>query len=98
MVDNDGGESPSESIIGHGPTVFFPPDSKNLDIPIVTLRQSAVTAKVGEEITFDVVAKLLTQRPDFEASKTIKFDFDSDGEFDLPPTKETSATYYFTEP
>jgi hypothetical protein len=53
---------------------------------------------VGEEIEFDVVAKILAERPDFEAGKSIKYDFDGDGEFDIPPTKENSVSYYYTEP
>lgn len=57
-----------------------------------------MTAKVGEDIQFDVIAKILADRPDFDINKSVKYDFDGDGEFDIPPTKEMSASYYFTEP
>lgn len=73
MIDNDGWEINSEQIIGNGPVVFLPPDENKIDKPIVTLRADKVNVKAGDEITFEVIAKTVSNRPDFDAKKTIKF-------------------------
>ncbi|MBP6910717.1 PKD domain-containing protein [Patescibacteria group bacterium] len=81
-------------IIGNGPVVVFPPDSKNPDIPVVTLVVDRPTAKVGEPVTLEVKSSVLTNSDDFIANRIIKYDFDGDGIDDLS-TKDTKVTYVY---
>lgn len=97
MYDNDDGKQSSEEIIGNGPVVFFPPDTKQPDIPLVTLKSDKVNVEVGEEITFDVIAKILSERADFVKERTIQIDFDGDGEIDLT-TKDDRIKYIYSKP
>jgi hypothetical protein len=46
LYDNDDGKNPSEESIGNGPIVFFPPDTKRPDIPLVTLKANKTTVEV----------------------------------------------------
>jgi PKD repeat protein len=96
MYDNDTGRRSSQELIGNGPIVFFPPDSSRPDIPIVTLRTSSSSLKIGEEVTFDVIAKIISDRPDFIKERTIYYDFDGDGIRDLV-TKKDRVTYTYTK-
>lgn len=82
MYDSDDGKQSSEEIIGNGPIVFFPPDVKRPDIPIVTLKASKLSAEVGDEIQFDVVSKIVSDNADFIKERTIMYDFDGDGVWD----------------
>lgn len=84
----------SEQIIGNGPIVVFPPDSKSPDIPVVTLIVDRPNAKVGEAITLEVKSNVLTNNNDFIANRIIKYDFDGDGIDDLS-TKDTKVTYVY---
>lgn len=97
MTDNDGGEIASEEIIGQSAALPFFPDEKNLDIPMVTLIADRINIKAGDEVTFTVKSKILSQRKDFDAQKTNKFDFDGDGKFDLI-TKDDTVTHIYKEP
>jgi PKD repeat protein len=97
MYDNDEGKKSSQDIIGNGPIVFFPPDSSRPDVPLVTLRMSSSAAEVGDEITFDVISKVISDRPDFVKERTIYYDFDGDGTWDLV-TKKDRVTYAYTKP
>ncbi len=97
MYDNDDGRNPSESIIGNGPIVFFPPDTKRPDIPLVTLKTNKTTVEVWDEIVFDVISKIISDRADFVQERTIMYDFDGDGERDLT-TKKDRVSHVYTEP
>jgi hypothetical protein len=97
MYDNDDGSQTNEDIIGYGPLVFFPPDVSRPDIPLVTLKSDRVSAEIGDEITFDVVSKIISDRPDFIRERTIQYDFDGDGTWDLT-TKSDRVTHVYTEP
>lgn len=46
---------------------------------------------------FDVVSKILSERPDFVQERTIQYDFDGDGERDLT-TKSDRVKYVYTKP
>lgn len=46
MYDNDDGKQSSEDIIGNGPVVFFPPNTAQPDIPLVTLKSDKVNVDV----------------------------------------------------
>lgn len=95
MYDNDDVEGiRSEDIIGNGPIVVFPPDSKNPDIPVVTLVSDRPSAKVGEAVTLEVKSSVLTNSDDFIANRVIKFDFDGDGIDDMA-TRDTTVTYVY---
>lgn len=97
MYDNDEWKQSSEEIIWHGPIVFFPPDTKKPDIPLVTLKVDKVNVEVGEQVTFDVVSKVVSDRPDFVKERTILYDYDGDGEWDYT-TKKDRVTHIYTEP
>lgn len=97
MYDNDEGQQSNEDIIGNWPLVFFPPDVSRPDIPLVTLKSDVVSAEVGDEVTFDVVSKIISDRADFIKERTIQYDFDGDGTWDLT-TKSDRVTYVYTEP
>lgn len=76
---------------------MFPNDGGQPDIPIVTLKASTISAEVGEEITFDVISKVLSDREDFAKTRVIHIDFDGDGTDDLI-TKDDRITYTYTKP
>lgn len=94
MTDNDGWEITSEEIIGFWPSLFFlPQGSSNIDIPIVTVRTSTVNTKVWEEVSFEVVSKVLSNRADFEAARSIEYDF---GDWsDKIRTKKAKITHIY---
>lgn len=96
IVDNDNGEIRSQDLIGNGPVVFFPPDSKNVDIPIVTLKVNQINIKAWDEVRFDTISKILSSRSDFDANRTFRYDFDGDGEYDLT-TKDASVTHEYVK-
>ena len=97
MYDNDWGKQTNEDVIGNWPEVFFPPDVTRPDIPLVTLKSSQSTVEIGDEVTFDVVSSIMSDRPDFVQERTIQYDFDGDGEWDLT-TKSDHVTYVYTKP
>lgn len=97
MYDNDDGKSPSEDVIGNGPIVFFPPDTKRPDIPLVTLKANKTTVEVWDEIIFDVISKIISDKEDFVQERTIMYDFDGDWERDLT-TKKDRVSHIYTEP
>jgi len=97
MYDNDDGQSNNDDIIGNGPLVFFPPDVSRPDIPLVTLKSDAVSVEIGDEVTFDVISKIISDRPDFIRERTIQYDFDGDWTWDLT-TKSDRIKHIYTEP
>ena len=97
IYDNDGWNQRSEDIIGNGPVVFFPPDTSRPDIPLVTLKVNKTNIEVGEEITFDIISRVLSERPDFVQERVVQIDFDGDGEYDLT-TKSDRIKYSYTKP
>lgn len=97
MFDNDDGNQSSDELLGNGPIIMFPPDSKQPDIPLVTLKADKINAEVGEEVTFDIIAKILSDRSDFSKERTIQMDFDGDGEIDLV-TKNDRVKYSYSKP
>lgn len=94
IYDNDDWKTVSEETLGNGPIVLLTQDSKNVDIPIVTLKENRVSVDVWEEVTFSVVAKIISDRSDFLQERTIRYDFDGDGEWDLI-TKDDEVTYVY---
>lgn len=97
MYDNDDGKQSSESILWNGPIVFFPPDTERPDIPMVTLKVDRTTVDVWDEVTFNVISKIISDREDFVQERTIMYDFDWDWEWDLT-TKDDRVTYVYTAP
>lgn len=97
MYDNDEGQQSNEDIIWNWPLVFFPPDVSRPDIPLVTLKSDLASVEIGDEVTFDVVSKIISDRPDFIRERTIQYDFDGDGTWDLT-TKSDRVQHVFTEP
>lgn len=67
-----------------------------MDIPIVTLAVDKVNVAVGDTVTFTTKAKILSGRPDFDAKKTIQYDFDADGVWDKT-TKDNVVSYQYTK-
>lgn len=97
MFDNDDGNQSSEDLLGNGPIIVFPPNSKQPDIPLVTLKTDKINVEVGEEVTFDIISKILSDRSDFNKERTIQLDFDGDGEIDLT-TKNDRVKHNYTKP
>ena len=97
MYDNDDGEQSNEDIIWNWPLVFFPPDVSRPDIPLVTLKSDVASTEIGDEVTFNVVSKIISDRPDFIRERTIQYDFDGDWTWDLT-TKSDRVTHIYTEP
>lgn len=96
IYDIDGGFQTSEDIIWNGPIVFFPPDSSKPDVPIVTLKTTQSSIKVWDEITFEVISRILSDRADFIKDRTIYYDFDWDWTRDKI-TKDDKVTYAYTK-
>lgn len=97
MFDNDDGYQTSEELLGNGPIVLFPDAGGQPDIPIVTLKTNTINAEVGEEITFDVVSKILSDRSDFIKERVIQMDFEGDGTIDLT-TKNDRIKHIYSKP
>lgn len=97
MYDNDDGKQSSEEIIWNGPIVFFPPDATRPDVPMVTLKSDKTSVEIWDEITFDVISKIISDRPDFIKDRTIQYDFDWDWTYDLT-TKKDRIIYTYTKP
>jgi len=94
MYDNDDGKKSSQEIIGNGPIVIFPPDASKPDIPLVTVKVNQSTVDVGDEVTFNVISKIISDREDFVKERTIYYDFDGDDKWDLI-TKKDKVTYTY---
>ena len=94
IYDNDDWKTVSEEALWNWPTVLLTQDSKNIDIPIVTLKANKSTVEVWDEVTFDVTSKIISDRSDFEQERTIRYDFNWDGEWDLI-TKDDEVTYVY---
>jgi PKD repeat protein len=95
MVDNDGGEITSEEVLWWvGPTIFFPADISNPDVPIVTVKTDKSVAKVGEEVEITANASLISTRSDFEELRFFKFDPDGDGIYDITTKSPTIKWVY----
>lgn len=97
MYDNDEGSQDNQDIIGNGPLVFFPPDVSRPDIPLVTLKSDVASTEIWDEVTFDVISKIISDRPDFIRERTIQYDFDGDGTRDMT-TKSDRVTHVYTDP
>lgn len=97
MYDNDEGQIANQDIIGNGPLVFFPPDVSRPDIPLVTLKSDITSVDIGDVVTFDVVSKIISDRQDFVKERTIQYDFDGDGTWDVT-TKSDRVTHVYTTP
>ena len=94
IYDNDGGETVSEDVLWNWPEVFLLESLTNLDIPIVTLKADKTVVNVWETVTFDVFAKILSDRADFLQEREFKYDFDGDWERDLI-TKDDHVNYTY---
>ena len=97
MYDNDDGKQSSEDLIWNWPIVFFPPDIARPDVPMVTLKSDKTSVEIWDEIVFDVISKIVSDRPDFIKDRTIQYDFDWDWTYDLV-TKKDRVTYAYTKP
>ncbi len=97
MYDSDDWRQSSEDIIWNWPLVLFPPDAAKPDFPMVTLRSDKTSVEIWDDVTFDVISKVVSDRPDFIKDRTIQYDFDWDGTYDLI-TKKDRITYAYTTP
>ncbi len=97
IYDNDDWKTVSEDTLWNWPIVLLIQDSKNIDIPIVTLISNKSTVEVWDEVTFNVSAKIISDRSNFLQERTIRYDFDGDGERDLI-TKDDEVTYVYEKP
>ena len=104
VCDVDGKCTNSEEYLHLKPMVDIPPSTKNPDIPQVNsvrIDYNGVKwvgeVNVGDKVTIHVDATILSQKPDFYTSRTIKYDFDNDGKYDLT-TKKDTVTHVYTKP
>ena len=97
VYDNDEWKMSSEELLWNGPTILLVHDSKNIDIPIVTLKSNKTTVDVWDEVIFSVSSKIVSDRADFTQERTIRYDFDWDWERDLI-TKDDQVTYVYEKP
>ena len=97
IYDNDDWKTVSEEVLWNWPIVLLIQDSKNIDIPIVTLKANKTTIEVWDEVTFSVSAKVISDRSDFVQERTIRYDFDWDWERDLV-TKDDEVSYVYEKP
>lgn len=65
------------------PIVTIWPDTKQPNIPLVTLKADKSNVKVWEEVTFEVISDVFSHADDFEENRVIEIDFEWDGEYDL---------------
>ncbi len=79
------------------PTIFFAPDSKTPDLPVVVLKIDKPSGKKWDTITFEAVAKTISNEADLSKTTTYSFDFDWDGIYDLV-TKDNIAKHVYTVP
>lgn len=95
LVDNDKWENTSEQLLwGRGPSLFFPANANNPDIPIVSVKINKSVSKIWEEIEVSAESSILSNRSDFQELRYFKYDFDGDGMYDLT-SKNTSATWKY---
>ena len=94
----------SEQYLHLSPIVDIPPSTQNPDIPQVnSVRIDYNWVKwVGEvnvwdKVTIHVSSSILSQKPDFYTSRTIKYDFDNDWKYDLT-TKKDTVTHIYKKP
>ena len=103
LIDNDAGEMYSEQIVWQGPTFFMPPCTtaglcdQAMDVPIVTLTTDKTDISVGDTVKFVTKARTLSNRPDFDSQRVVRYDFDGDGTWDLT-TKALEVEYVYTKP
>ena len=67
-----------------------------MDVPIVTLTVDKTDISVGDKVKFTTKAKTLSDRPDFDAQRVVRYDFDGDGNRDLV-TKSLEVEYIYTK-
>lgn len=96
IYDNDEWKVISEEEIWNWPIILLPPDTTNIDFPMVTLKTNKNNIEVWDEVTFSVFSKIISDRSDFTRERTILYDFDWDGNRDLT-TKEDEVTYTYKE-
>jgi PKD repeat protein len=96
-IDNDGAKVNSQDLIWNGPIVFFPPEKNDADIPFVNFKVDQNNIKVWEVVNFEVTSRIVNNKQDFESSRTIRYDFDGDGEYDLT-TKDNKVAYVYEKP
>ena len=94
IYDNNEWKTVSEDVLWNWPIVLLTQDSKNIDIPIVTLKIDKNNVKIWEEVVFHVFSKVISERSDFDQERTIRYDFDWNGERDLT-TKDDEVTYVY---
>ena len=104
VCDVDGKCTNSEEYLHLKPIVDIPPSAKNPDIPQVNSVRIDYNGikwigevNVGDEVTIHVDTTILSKKSDFYSSKTIKYDFDNDGKYDLT-TKKDVVKHIYTKP
>ena len=94
----------SEKDLHLRPIVNIPPSLKNPDIPQVNsvrIDHGGIKwvweVNVWDKLTIKVDTTILSKNIDFHASRTIKYDFDNDGKWDLT-TKKDVVEHVYTKP
>lgn len=104
VYDVDGAYTDSEKYLKQKLVVDIPPSNSNPDIPQVnSVRIDNWTKKwiwevnVWDPLTISINSQVLSNKSDFYSSRTIKYDFNNDWEYDLT-TKKDTVKYTFTKP
>lgn len=97
VYDNDGWMINSDDYLASNPSVYFPSQCGDADVPMVTLKENHTNIQVWDEVTYTVISKISTDNEDFATDRTFYYDFTWDGVWDLV-TKKDTATFIFEEP
>ena len=97
VYDNDGGMVDTEELLGSNPSIYFPAQCNDSEVPSVTLKTSSQNIEVWDTVTYTIISRISNNNDDFETDRTFYFDFTWDWVWDLV-TKKDKATYTFIEP
>ncbi len=97
VYDNDGWMIDSEEYLWSNPSIYFPAQCNDSEVPTVSLKTSSQNIEVWDTVTYTIVSRISNNNDDFETDRTFYYDFTWDWVWDLV-TKKDKATYTFTEP
>lgn len=76
------------------PSLIIQPSSRNLDIPMVTLKADKRTIKSWESISFEMFSKVFSNEADFKLNRVMVYDFDGDWVWDITTGSSTITHVY----
>ncbi len=76
------------------PSLIIQPSSRNLDIPMVTLKADKRTIKSWESISFEMFSKVFSNEADFKLNRVMEYDFEGDWVWDITTGSSTITHVY----